>query len=525
MKIDWVDYVLVTMVAGYTIIAPFTKVEESFNLQAVHDMLFHGTDLSQYDHFNFPGVVPRTFIGALTLSIFCKPIQLIMGSENKFDMQLMTRGVLGLINGYSLAAIRHTAVKTCNINKRGKLIGYWFMLFQIIQFHVVFYASRTLPNMLAMPLTNLAICQVLEGYFPAALSTLAFASIVFRSELIVLTGSLALTLLLLKKISFISVIKRGLQGVGLGGMLSLAIDSYFWQRPMIPEVVGFIFNVVQGQSDQWGVEPIYSYFTVHLPNMITNPILLGVVPIGLFQDSTGRNSLRILGFSSLLFVGIYSLLPHKEWRFVVYIMPILSLLCANATAAFVYERRNKFLIYKILPAFLILTSIASFGVSFIKLGISANNYPGGQALMQFNQMAVNETAVVHLDVPTCMTGASKFAETVKTITYDKTEDEQELAKIWPTFDYLITSHSTSDAFPTVSGYEWEKINTVNGFKSFNSKFVKEQVDEVFEDTYGYFEDLVYNLRRVSSFHESMKELWNKVIETEPQIFVYKKTRV
>jgi alpha-1,6-mannosyltransferase len=67
--------IIAATIGAHLYLSPFTKVEESFNLQAIHDIYSYGiprnsTELTQdYDHVEFPGAVPRTFVGALIVSL------------------------------------------------------------------------------------------------------------------------------------------------------------------------------------------------------------------------------------------------------------------------------------------------------------------------------------------------------------------------------------------------------------------------------------------------------------------------
>jgi alpha-1,6-mannosyltransferase len=112
---------------GYThvLLAPYTKVEESFNLHATHDVLMYGVSLSnlhkvrpppsidvlvidmcvKYDHFVFPGAVPRTFIGSVLLAWISTPVLHLANLSG----YVLTKSDIQIISAYMFPHFRNTS--------------------------------------------------------------------------------------------------------------------------------------------------------------------------------------------------------------------------------------------------------------------------------------------------------------------------------------------------------------------------------------------------------------------------------
>lgn len=107
-------------------------------------------------------------------------------------------------------------------------------------------------------------------------------------------------------------------------MLTTLLDSYFWQQwPLWPELYSIYFNVYQNKSAEWGVSPFHAYFSVHLPKLLLSSAPLAA--IGFLVEPRVRSLL----ISPLVFVGLMSFLGHKEWRFVVYVIPLFNIAAAR----------------------------------------------------------------------------------------------------------------------------------------------------------------------------------------------------
>ncbi|KAL7446452.1 hypothetical protein ACHAXM_010468 [Skeletonema potamos] len=319
---------------------PHSKVEESFNLQATHDLFYHGvrpawrsavsqqrqqsttgmtscssgvdessdvcTELTSselpYDHLQFPGVVPRTFTGAFLLSLIARIISFIV-PKTIFDLHSHPMAVQFLIRFEILIFSWLAHVRLANSfegylsNKQVQskkphdgsyapqisVFGY-YLLITASQFHIPFYSSRLLPNTFALLLTTHAYAEWFNGRPERAAIYLVFTTAIFRCDVLLLLFTVGLTMLIRRELRIVQALIIGAVTGIIGVLITTPIDSLLWQRMVWPEFEVWWFNAVDNRSSEWGVMPFHWYMSNALPKGLL--LTLFLVPLA-FLNLTG----------------------------------------------------------------------------------------------------------------------------------------------------------------------------------------------------------------------------------------------
>ncbi|XP_049878711.1 GPI mannosyltransferase 3 [Pectinophora gossypiella] len=118
-------------------------------------------------------------------------------------------------------------------------------------------------------------------------------------------------------------------GLVCGGTL-VALDSYFHGSLIVTPWEFFRFNVLNDIASFYGQHPWHWYLTQGLPAVLginILPVLWGIVSV-LRRPKENKTGVLLLA-AAAVHVALYSFIPHKEFRFVLPLLPIFLYLAQD----------------------------------------------------------------------------------------------------------------------------------------------------------------------------------------------------
>ncbi|KDN50722.1 hypothetical protein RSAG8_01220, partial [Rhizoctonia solani AG-8 WAC10335] len=301
-------------------------------------------------------------------------------------------------------------------------------------------------------------------------------AIIFRSELALLLLPILPLVLFRYRVPLGFLVPMGLV-FALGSLASTVfIDSYFWNTWLWPELSGILFNVYEGKSSEWGTSPWYAYLTHHLPKL-----LLGSAPLSLYaslpstkhKENKPSNPVWELVAPYTLFTLLISGLGHKEWRFVVYVVPMINVVAAVGAQRLLHLPIGPLRILGRLTVLgLVGCNIAATG---LLTAISRANYPGGQALALVNSLppSANQSTSVWIDNLAAQTGASLFTQDhsppyfISSISAEAWTYSKDPNPSYDEFTYLVVEDPGAHPIE-----KWDVVGSVDAFERVDIKRLK-----------------------------------------------------
>ncbi|CAP24199.1 Protein CBG02293 [Caenorhabditis briggsae] len=269
----------------------------------------------------------RSFFHPALIALILKVLKIL-----SLDTQYLVYHVPRLAHALLFALSDLSFYKTCLRLCKTKGIAENSFITYLSSWFVFYCAPRTLSNSLETSLTLIAL-----NWFPFERSYkgITWPYIAFGVVTVVIRPTVALIWIVFglhhlyyNPRPFRSLLRTVLPVALPILTITVIIDSWAYGKPTIPLWNFLQFNVVQGGSSLFGVHPWHWYITSGAPAVLTVqllPIFVGIVGPSIFRPTL----LPLI--ATLFYITVHSLLPHKEQRF---LLPIIPLLCIYAGGAF-----------------------------------------------------------------------------------------------------------------------------------------------------------------------------------------------
>lgn len=199
----------------------------------------------------------------------------------------------------------------------GKKAGIIVGLLAAASIFLIKFAHRPLTEAVSMNFILLALASAYKGvredrgYLLTLSGALLGASFLIRfpSALFIIPTAIFVTIYRPKLFLWFAVPLCSI--LILGGFLDLATWGSFWHAP-----IEFLkFNILENKSAIFGITPATWYLKLLFPNKLVTVLTVIFFAIGAYRNG-------FVSSSFLAYLLVFSLIPHKEERFIIPIIPL-----------------------------------------------------------------------------------------------------------------------------------------------------------------------------------------------------------
>lgn len=220
----------------------------------------------------------------------------------------------------------------------GARVAKWFAFLYLSNWSINYHSSRTLINTLEMAFTSAALYYYPSGKARKVPSWkyISFVTLSFAMRPTTALFWMPMVLYHVSKIRRRKLVSEVVTPAALLYATALLVDSWFYGRFVCVHYNFLMVNVLKGISNFFGTCPWHWYLTVG--NIETfGPVVMWDIFMGCYLCFKNPRHSH-LGTSYILALAGYSLVPHKETRFALPLVPIALCFAAISFAQKTYDK-------------------------------------------------------------------------------------------------------------------------------------------------------------------------------------------